>query len=106
MSMSWASNPTSTVPPSYHTTAEEDVALTFDTTALLVAGGAPSGAVSALYRVDTDAAVTLVDTPTVDGNIVTQRLRGLTAGLTYRLRVTFLTSGNRRAMTLFVVVEE
>lgn len=105
----WAADPTSTVEASFTTTAEEDVALRFDVTALLVGGGVPSAPQSALYRVvdnGADVAVTLADTPTIESNTVVQRLRGLTADTTYKLRVSFLTSGNRRALTLVVICVE
>lgn len=104
----WSADATSTVEASYTTSIDEDVALRFDVTALL-AGGVPSAPQSALYRVvdnGADVAVTLADTPTIEPNTVVQRLRGLTAGTTYKLRISFLTSGNRRAMTLVVIVVE
>lgn len=100
----WSQDGTMVGPsPYYETTTEEDVTLSFDTTALLVSGGAPSSPQGALHVVQegTDATATLQDQPAIStGNTITQRLRGLTAGVTYRLRITFLTSGNRRAMTL------
>lgn len=106
----WSADPTSTDPPSYATTAESDETLAFDATALLVADDPPSAPESVLYRVvdnGADVAVALTDAAALgEGNIVTQRLRDLAAGTTYRLRVTFATSGNRRAMTLVVQVVE
>jgi len=103
-------DPTSTEPFSYTTTSDEDVTLSFDTTPLLVSAGAPTLPLAALARVvdnGADVAVTLSDAPTVTGgNLIGQRLRNLAAGETYKLRVTFLTSGNRRAMTTYIVVVE
>jgi hypothetical protein len=47
----WSQDATSTDPPSYTTTAQEDVTLTITTTPLLVSGGAPSAPSSLLYQV-------------------------------------------------------
>lgn len=105
----WSQDATSTDPPSYTTTAQEDVTLTITTTPLLVSGGAPSAPSSLLYQVvdnAADVAVTLTDTPTVNGNVISQRIRNLTANTTYRLRVSFTTSGQVRSMTTFLVVTE
>lgn len=110
MSAFWAVDKTFTDPPSYETTAESDETLSFDTTALLIGGGAPSAPEAILFRVvdgGADAPVALADSPQVaSGNTITQRLRGLAAGTTYRYRLTFLTSGNRRAMTTILVCRE
>lgn len=106
----WTADATSTTPPSYTTTVDEDVTLSFDATALLVGGGVPSAPVAALTRVvdgGADEAATLADAPTLlGGNLIGQRIRNLAANTTYKLRVSFLTSGNRRAMTVYVVVVE
>ena len=105
-----AKDPTSTEPFSYTTTSDEDVVLSFDTTPLLAGAGAPTVPLASLARVvdnGTDVPVTLTDAPTIaGGNLIGQRLRNLTAGETYKLRITFLASGNRRAMTTYVVVVE
>jgi hypothetical protein len=105
----WQEDGTFVAEKTYETTAEEDVTLSFDTFKLLVSGGAPSLPQAALFVVQTgaDVSATLQDQPAIStGNTITQRLRGLTAGVTYRLRITFLTSGNRRALTLIVPVRE
>ena len=103
-------DPTSTEPFSYTTTSDEDVTLSFDATPLLVSGGAPTVPLATLARVvdnGPDVPVALADAPTIiSGNLIGQRLRNLAAGETYKLRVTFLTSGNRRAMTTYIVVVE
>jgi hypothetical protein len=99
----WQEDGTFVAEKTYETTAESDEVLSFDTTKLLVSGGAPSSPQAALFIVQTgaDATATLQEQPTVStGNTITQRLRGLTAGVTYRYRLSFLTSGNRRAVTL------
>lgn len=97
------------VPPTFTTTAESDETISLDATALLIGGDPPSAPQAALFRVQdgADATATLQDAPALGGgNAITQRLRGLAAGTTYRLRVTFLTSGNRRAMTVIVICVE
>lgn len=105
----WQADETTVTPPAFYTTAEGDETVAIDVTALLVSAGAPSVPQTVLFTVvdnAPDTAVTLADTPTLVGNIFSQRLRGLTANTTYRLRGSFLTSGNRRPFTLFVVVRE
>lgn len=103
----WHEDPTSTLPPSYTTTSAEDIILRLDATPLLVSAGAPSAPAAALARLvdgGADVPVTLADAPTVAGNIISQRLRGLVAATTYRLRVNFTTSGQVRSMTTIVEV--
>lgn len=106
----WAADATSTVPPSFVMAPEEDVTLSFDATALVVGGDAPSAPTAVLHRIvdnGADAAATLADTPQLgSGNTISQRVRGLTAGETYRLRVLFETGGNIRAMSLVVIITE
>lgn len=100
---------TLTNPPTYTTTPEESVALRFDTTELLSGDDPPTAPQSLLFRVvelGADEPVTLADAPTLDGTIVVQRIRALPANATYRLRVTFLTGGNRRAITLTIICVE
>jgi len=99
----WQVDDTFVSPPSFTMTAEADETVSLDATALLVGGDPPASPESALFRIvdnAPDVEVTLADAPTVAGNLIRQRLRGLTADTTYRLRVSFLTSGNRRPMTL------
>lgn len=92
-----------------YTTPESDETHTFNVSGLLVSGGVPSLPLAVLYRVVSggdDTVVTLQDTPTIaSATSVAQRLRGLTAG-EYRLRLSFLTSGNRRAGTAPIIVVE
>lgn len=106
----WRADETSTVPPSFVMAPEEDVTLSFDATALVVGADAPSAPMAVLHRIvdnGADAAVTLADAPTLgSGNTITQRVRGLTADTTYRLRVLFETGGNIRAMSVVIVVTE
>lgn len=106
----WSADDTSVSPASYTTTADEDVTLSFDATALLAGGGAPSAPASVLYRIvdnGADEAVALPESPALGAsNTITQRLRGLVAGVTYKLHISFATGGNRRAMTLVIVVVE
>lgn len=106
----WSADDTAVSPPSYTTTAEEDVTLAFDATALLVAGDPPTVPQSVLYRVvdnGADEVIALADSPAPGAsNTITQRIRGLVAGVTYKLHVSFVTGGNRRAMTLVVIVTE
>lgn len=109
MSAFWSSDATSTVPPSYVTTADEDVVLACDITALLVNGGAPSGPDCTLYRIvnnAADAEVTLADATTVSGNVLSQRIRGLVASEVYRLRWRFVTSGNTRTCSTVIICTE
>lgn len=80
-----------------------DEVLVFDTTALLVGGDPPSAPVCHLHEVGQDAPVTLQDAPVISGTTIQQRVRGLVARRTYELHVTFMTSGNRRDMKLFLV---
>jgi len=89
-------------------TPESDETISVDVTALLVAAGAPTVPLAVLYRVvdgGADTVTVLTDTPGIAANTVTQRLRNLVAG-EYRLRLSFLTSGNRRAVTVPLVVVE
>lgn len=106
----WAQDPTSTDPPSFTMAPEEDCTLSFDATALVVGADAPSAPTAVLHRIvdnGADAAVTLADAPQLgSGNTIQQRIRGLTAGETYRLRVLFETGGNVRAMSVVIVVTE
>lgn len=104
----WSVDDTYVSPPQFTTTAEADEYLSLDATALLVESVAPSDPETTLFRIvddGADAAVALdeEDVPIVIGNTVVQRVRGLTAGTDYKLRVTFLTGGaNRRPMTLAI----
>lgn len=105
----WSTDATSTDPPSYTTTAQEDVTLLITTTPLLVSAGAPSAPSSLLYVVvdnAADTAVALADSPTVSGNVISQRIRNLTAGTTYRLRVSFTSTSQVRSMTIIVICTE
>jgi len=107
----WAADDTATVPPSYVTTVEEDVTLSCDVTALLVSGGVPAVAATPakLYRIVDGAAdveVVLADVTTVATNILSQRIRNLTANTTYRLRWRFVTSGNTRTCSTILQVTE
>ncbi len=89
-------------------TPESDETRTFDVTGLLVAGGAPTLPIGVLRQVvaGVDTVVPLQDQPAVaSGTTITQRFRGLTAG-EYRLRLSVLSSGNRRAGTVSIVVVE
>jgi len=89
-------------------TPESDETHAVDMTGLLVSASAPTVPLAVLYRVvdgGADTVATLTDTPAIAANTVTQRLRNLTAG-EYRLRLSFLTSGNRRAVTVPLVVVE
>ena len=109
MSQRWRIGQTATVPPVYYTKPQEDVVLETTMTALIVAGGAFSAPQSLLERVDTDDDVTLADAPTLSGTnnaVLNQRIRNLEAGVTYRLTLSALTSGNRRAVTALIVCEE
>jgi hypothetical protein len=106
MSM-WSADPTSTLPASYTTTAEEVVTLTCDVTALLVGGGAPSvsSTPARLFRIvdnGADEEVTGLSATTVNGNVLAQLLPTLTPGARYKLRWRFVTSGNTRACTTVI----
>jgi hypothetical protein len=79
----------------------------FDATNLLAEGDSITSPVSVMVDTNTGAAVTLSDSPTIDGNVITQIVRGseLTAGHSYRLTVTFTASANTvPAMPLLVNV--
>jgi hypothetical protein len=89
-------------------TPETDETRTFDVTGLLVAGGAPTLPQGVLRQVvdGVDTVVALQDQPAVaSATTITQRLRGFTAG-EYRLRLSVLSNGNRRAGTVPIVVVE
>jgi len=89
-------------------TPESDETHTVDMTGLLVNASAPTVPQATLYRVvdgGADTVVALPNAPGVAGNSVTQRVGNLVAG-EYRLRLTFLTSGNRRGMTVALMVVE
>lgn len=110
MSAFWQSDPTSTSPPSYTTTAEESVTLACDVTALLVDDDPPGSPPppAKLYRVvdnGADVEVAGLDVTTVNGNVLSQRLSGLEAGV-YRLRWRFVTSGNTRTCSTVIRVVE
>lgn len=78
----------------------------FTVTGLLVNSGAPSLPQARLYNAATDAEVTLVDGPALDGTTaVTMRLRNVPAGL-YRLWIGFTTSGNVRWGKVYVESKE
>lgn len=104
MSTTWRADGTATDPAFHTLTALDNELLSFDTTNLLADGDEPTSPSVECVRLDTNRTVTLADGPLVSGVYVLQRVRGLTAGLTYRLRVRFTTGGNVRTMTLHIVV--
>jgi hypothetical protein len=99
-------------PPIFETTAQADETIAIDLTPKLVSAGTATTPLAKLYEVvdggaDVDVtASVLVDLPTIALNVLSQRFRGLTAGVDYRYRCTFLTSGNRRPISLFVRCRE
>lgn len=105
----WSADDTFVAPPSFTTTAGADETVAIDVTPRLVGGDPPTDPLATLYRIvdnGADVAADLADSPAVDGNTITQRLRDLEAGTVYRLRLTFLTGGNRRPATLAVICVE
>lgn len=105
----WQADATSTAPASYVTSADEDVVLACDVTALLVSGGAASSPACTLWRIVNDGAdelVALADAATAASNVISQRVRNLVAGVTYKLRWKFTTSGNVRTCDTIVICTE
>jgi hypothetical protein len=103
MTMTWTKDETSVDPPSKQMIAGEDLTLAFDATAYLSGSQTVSSPTAHLYRLDDGSEVPLADTPTLGtGNTIQQRVRNLTAGITYRLHVFFTAGGNVEAMTLYI----
>lgn len=84
-------------------TPETDETYEITVSGQIVNASAPTLPIGVLYAVvdgGPDTEITLLDQPTVaSATALRQRIRGLTPG-EYRLRITFLTSGNRRPVTL------
>lgn len=70
-----------------------------------VSGGTVTSPSSVLTDLTADKTVTLADSPTVSGNIVTQIVRGsvLTLNHTYRLEVTFTAASNTILSTITTI---
>lgn len=106
----WQADPTVTDPAVYSTTPDEVVTISCDMTALLVDGDPPDNPPppAKLYRVQSGADVEVPGLPatTVAGNVLAQRISGLTAGEMYRLRWYIVTSGNTRTATTIIQVVE
>lgn len=100
---SWVADATSVNPPSTVMVAGEDLVFAFNAAPLLASGETVGSATATLVRLDTGAAVTLQDAPAVvGGNAVNQRVRDLTADVTYLLHI-LATIGTRiQAMSLVI----
>ena len=88
-----------------------DGPISFDLTARLDEGETPTNPVFALRLLptvaggdETDFPAGLVGSPGIAGNIVSQRVAGLTFGRVYRLVLTFGAAGDRRSTEVFVRV--
>lgn len=104
MQVAWQAEADSVKPPSFQMGFNEDITISFDTTAY---GNSPSSPSAVLYTFDTgsDVSASLEDQPTLGGgNIVNQRLRNLASGTTYRLEELVTIGGNVMRMLLYVEV--
>ena len=91
------STPLSTTPAGFKMGVTETLPLGFDTTALLASGQSPTSPVCVLTNVTTGKAVTLADSPTINGNVITQIVRGPTQLVVddkFVLAVTFTAAAN------------
>ena len=102
-------SPTAVNPPTFTMSVAETQTVGLDATAYLSTGQSVSSVSSSLTRLSDGQVVSLSDSPTLSGNVVSQILRGpteLDAGSVYLLRVTFVAtpSVNKWAMDLEVTV--
>lgn len=85
---------TTTVPGSITVLSGETLPISIDMTLLVNTGETPSTPTSALFDITSTSPGTSFPTglsgaPTIAGNVVTQKVTGLTAGHTYRLVLGF-----------------
>ena len=102
-------DPTAVVPPILKMAVSEIWTPTFDASPYLAAGQSISGLTAAMTKVSDGSTVALADSPTVAGNVISQKLNGpseLAGGNNFRLRFTFTLSPTTdvRVMTVYVEV--
>lgn len=102
MSHTWRTDDTFVRPSHRVTTPQESILLAFNTTLGLTDGALPTSIVSRLY-LNPNQTIPLLDTPTLVGATIRQRIRLLTANENYLLRISFETGGNIVSMSLIVV---
>lgn len=85
----------------FYTTTDEDVTLRLQPGLLLAEGTTPLVPTNTFIRVDTKTPVTC-EAPTISGTDILQHLPELRGGVSYRLRVSIGTGGNRRVMTVYI----
>lgn len=92
--------------PQYQASSET-IKWGLDATNILPAGTTPASPAATLVRLDTGAAApaSLQGAASVNGNVVSQVVTGLAAGVTYRLVVTFTAGGDTLAMACLLVCE-
>jgi hypothetical protein len=94
-----------TVPAGFEMGTTETLPLGFDATKLLAVGQSVSAPFSVLKNIDSGKPVTLADSPTVSGNVITQIVRGsaLVALTKYALSVTFTAAANTTWTMVLVI---